>query len=71
MTYEVTLMRKSTFEGKRVVVEARNSDQAFSKAKSMQHRCGGPSAWAEMTAKIMGMESSKVAYKPKGVRYNR
>jgi hypothetical protein len=63
--YEVTLMHKQTFEGKKVVVQAHDQDHAFQKATSMQ---ASPRRWATLTAKVEGMMGSK--FKHKGIRYN-
>jgi hypothetical protein len=67
MSFEVTLMKKATFEGKKVVVQAGSSEEAFKKATQAQHNCGGPRAWATLTAKPMGMEG-KSRFKHKGLR---
>lgn len=49
VTYEVTLLNKRTFEGKKVYVEASEAEGAFQKARMIQ---SFPGMWATLTAKV-------------------
>jgi hypothetical protein len=66
--YNVTLMNKRTFEGKKVVVEARSPEEAFKKATFTQKF---PGLWATLTAKVEANTTFRSRFQHKGLRYNR
>lgn len=61
--YEVSLLNKSTFEGKKVLVQAHNESEAFKKATSMQ---SFPRKWATILAKVQSSGPAK--FRHKGLR---
>jgi hypothetical protein len=66
--YQVTLMNKRSFEGKKVMVQAKSTDEAFKKATGTQQF---PGLWATITAKVEASTTYRSPFKHKGVRYNR
>lgn len=63
--FEVTLMNKRTFEGKKVMVEAGSPQDAFKKATVTQQF---PGLWAGLTAKVEASTTFKSNFKHKGLR---
>jgi len=65
VTFEVTLMKKGTFTGKKVMVSASDKSEAFKKALGMQ-----PNAfWTPMTANVVA-DRMDYKFKHPGVRYS-
>ena len=65
-TFEVTLLKKGTFTGKKVMVLAHNKTDAFHKALRIQPNAG---TWVALTANVeAGRMETK--FKHPGVRYN-
>jgi hypothetical protein len=66
--FEVTLLNKRDFSGKRVMVEAHDADHAFKKALQTQRF---PGLWSTLTAKPEANTTFRSKFQHKGVRYNR
>ena len=64
-TFEVTLMKKGTFNGKRVLVQAWDKEHAFKRALGLQPNAG---TWMPMTA-VVEASRMETKFKHKGVRY--
>lgn len=65
MTYQVTICKKGTLQGKLVTVNATNKKEAEKKAVSIQPNSGW---WTALTAKLITTTSH--SFKHKGVRYH-
>ena len=65
-TFEVTLMKKGTFDGKKVMVLANNKTDACHKAIRIQPNAG---TWVALTAKVEA-DRMETKFKHPGVRYS-
>jgi hypothetical protein len=63
--FNVTLMNKRDFTGKKVVVEARSPQEAFKKAQATQ---AFPGLWATLTAKPEANTTYRSRFQHKGLR---
>jgi hypothetical protein len=62
--YEVAIMNKRTFTGKKVMVEAHDPEHAFKKATGTQ---SFPGLWTGLTAKVEANTTFRGQFRHKGL----
>jgi hypothetical protein len=60
--YQVQLMNKKTFEGKKVMVSANSNEVAETRARQLQHKTGGMNVWAALVSHVQDATGRNVTH---------